>query len=101
MTAEVTIESVSPGQVIAAREYIRRIGRPGLVAERIVAVANLPLDDVRRAWAKRPIDEEKILAAQLLIEMSGGEKYVEPRIVAIAHTKLAKAGAPEAGTPEE
>lgn len=94
MAADVTVDSVAPDQVLAAREYIRRIGNPRLVAERIVAVANLPLGEVRRAWAKRPIDEEKIHAAQLLIELRGGEQYVEPHVVAMAHAKPAAAASP-------
>lgn len=89
MTADVSIESVAPSQVIAAREYIRRIGNPRLVSDRIAAVASLPLDDVKAAWAKRPIDREIIQAAQLLIELSGGEEYVEPHVVAMAHAKPA------------
>lgn len=86
-TSDITVAAASPGQVIAAREYIRRIGGPELVSERIVKVASLPLDEVQAAWAKRPIDEEKIQAAQILIRLRGGEKNVEPRIVAIAHAK--------------
>lgn len=89
MTAAVTVDSVAPDQVLAAREYIRRIGSPRLVAERIVAVANLPFDEVQRAWAKRPLDWEKIHAAQMLIELRGGEEFVEPHVVAMAHASPA------------
>lgn len=86
MTIDIPVDTVSPDQVLAAREYIRRIGDERFVSERIVAVAHLPLDEVDKAWAKRPPnDPEKIQAAQLLIQLSGGEENVDPRIVAIAH----------------
>lgn len=86
MTIDIPIDTVSPDQVLAAREYIRRIGDERFVSERIVAVAHLPLEEVHRAWAKRPPnDPEKIQVAQILIRLAGGEKNVDPRIVAIAH----------------
>lgn len=83
---------VSPDQVVAAREYIRRIGNPDLVSERIVAVANLPLDKVQEEWDKLPINEHKIQSAQLLIRLRGGEKYVDPETVAMAHSTPAGVG---------
>lgn len=83
----VSVDTVAPSQVIAAREYLRRVGNPILASHRTVAVANLPLDEVQEAWARRPVDDEKIHAAQVLIRMRGGEQNVEPRIVAIAHSR--------------
>lgn len=90
MTANVSVDTVSPGQVIAARAYIRRTRYPDLVSEHIVAVANLPLEEVSAAWAQLPINEGKIQAAQLLIELRGGEDKVGPEVVAMAHATVPK-----------
>lgn len=94
MTDIVSVETVAPDQVVAAREYIRRVRNPRLVSERIKAVANLPLDEVQDAWDRQPINAEKIHAAQLLIELCGGEEYVEPDVVAIAHATPEAPAAP-------
>lgn len=88
MTERARKFDVNPGQVIAAREYIRRIGNPALVAERIVTVANLPLDEVQDEWDNLPLNEEKIQAARALIALRGGEKYVDPLTIEIAHATL-------------
>lgn len=64
------------------------------MSERIIAIANLPLDEVQEAWNKQPLDAERILAAQLLIELRGGEEYVEPHVIAMAHATPEAPAAP-------
>lgn len=93
MTQSARKFDVNPGQVIAAREYIRRIGNPKLVAERIVAVANLPLDEVQEEWDNLPLNEAKIQAAQELIKLRGGEQYVDEWTIKVAHAKLPETAA--------
>lgn len=87
VTDSVSVETVAPDQVMAAREYIRRVRDPRRISDRIRAVASLPLDEVQAFWDKLPINEEKIQAAQLYIELCGGEDNVDPDVVAIAHAK--------------
>lgn len=91
MTHEARRFDVSPGQVVAARELIRRRGGPGRVSAGVLEVANLPLEEVQEEWNGLPINEDKIQAAQLLIKLRGGEQYVSPRVVAVAHAKPAAA----------
>lgn len=96
MSTEFTVDTVSPSQVMAAREYIRRFGHEGPVSDHIVAIAQLSMDEVAKAWAKRPFnDPEKIQAAQILIRLAGGEDHVEPYVVATAHATpaVSEAGA--------
>lgn len=93
MTRQTRKFDVNPGQVIAAREYIRRIGNPDLVAERIVTIANLPLDEVQEEWDNLPINEAKIQAAQELIKLRGGEQYVDAWTIEVAHAKLPETAA--------
>lgn len=87
MTGPARKFDVSPGQVIAARALIERRGGLDRVSPRVAYVASLPLDEVQAEWSSQPIDEERIHAARLLIDLCGGEEFVEPHVVAIAHAK--------------
>lgn len=76
---------VSPMQVLAARAFLRRNLDLSLVTDRILEVAHMDLDEVQARWDALGITEEKIHAAQIAIDIAGGEAHVSPGIVAMAH----------------
>lgn len=91
MTANAPNVGVTPGQIVAAREYIRRIGGMGYVDPEVVETANLPLDEIQESYRNGPIRRDHIQAARLLIELRGGEEFVDPITVAIAHARVPSA----------
>lgn len=75
---------LTPDQIVAAREYIRRVRDPRLISDRIAEIATLPLEEIQREWDAMPINDEKIHAARLLISLHGGEENVDAGTVAMA-----------------
>lgn len=92
MTVDGWQYDVTPDQIVAARALIDMVGTE-YVSPRVREVASRPLEEITVAWAKMPVNELKVEAAQLLIELQGGEQFVEPRIVTMAHAKPAVSAA--------